>query len=184
MKEMRVLKLFITIVSLICNAYVHAQDVFTFEKIDSTGKNKKELYSLTKLFISETWKSTKDVIQLDDSENGIVLIKGSSFKEYRFWGADYIYIYSYTITFRIRDNKFKVNIDKVNCESARLATGRTVTLIQPFEGDNCPETGTFKNPGLPCKNAIIMMNDLKNELTGILKSYSDYLEKESIKDDW
>ena len=35
----------------------------TFEKIDSVSKNKSQIYSDTKMFIAEYWKSSKDVIQ-------------------------------------------------------------------------------------------------------------------------
>ncbi len=35
---------------------------------------KTHLYSATKMFIAEFWKSAKDVIQNDDKEAGIILI--------------------------------------------------------------------------------------------------------------
>lgn len=44
-------------------------------KIDSTT-TQKELYSRAKEWVAITFKSAKDVIQMDDSENGILILKG------------------------------------------------------------------------------------------------------------
>lgn len=57
-----------------------AQTNFKWEKIDSVAKTKSQLYSDTKMFIAETWKSSKDVIQNDDKEGGVLLIRGISIR--------------------------------------------------------------------------------------------------------
>jgi len=62
-------KVFI-VLSLCLSQIVFAQNDFKWETIDSTFNSKDQLYSLTKTFIAEKWKSANDVIQNDDKEGG------------------------------------------------------------------------------------------------------------------
>jgi hypothetical protein len=55
-----------------------AQSNFEWVKTDSIQKTKEQIYSATKMFIAETWKSSKEVIQNDDKDGGIILIKGKT----------------------------------------------------------------------------------------------------------
>jgi hypothetical protein len=161
------------------------QSNFQWEKMDSVSKSKNQIYSLTKMYIAETWKSAKEVIQNDDKEEGVILVKGASFQEYPFMGGIYVYMYKYTMTFKMKDNKCKVTLNNVYCEDAYMkSSGVKVTKLEPFEGDNCPETGTFRSPGLPKKRAIIMMSEFKQSLQNLVNSYLEYLKKEVKKDDW
>lgn len=65
-----------TLLMLWC-AVTFGQINFRWEKIDSVAKSKSQIYSDTKMFIAETWKSSKSVIQNDDKENGAVFIEGT-----------------------------------------------------------------------------------------------------------
>jgi hypothetical protein len=149
------------------------QSNFQWEKVDSVSKSKNEIYSLTKLYISENWKSAQEVIQNDDKDGGIILIKGASIEEFAFMGGVYVYVYKYTMTFKMKDNKYKMK-----------SSGVKVTKLAPFEGENCPDTGTFKAPGLPKKKAIIMMSEFKQNLQSLVDSYPEYIKKEIKKSDW
>ncbi len=57
-----------------------AQVDFRWEKIDSVDKSKSQIYSDTKMAIAELWKSAQSVIQNDDKEGGMILVKGASRK--------------------------------------------------------------------------------------------------------
>ena len=52
------------------------QENFKWEKSDTIPKTKSQLYSNTKMFIAENWKSAKTVIQNEDIEAGIIFLKG------------------------------------------------------------------------------------------------------------
>ncbi len=162
---------------------LRAQTNFKWEKIDSIPKTQSKIYSETKMFIAETWKSSRDVIQNDDKEGGIILVKGASIRRVSFMMGEYVYIYKYNITFRMKDNKYKMTIENVSCEDAHMATGAKITCIEPFDGENCPATGTFSAPGIPRKKAIIMMADFKLDLKNILDNYGRYIKKDSKTDD-
>ena len=171
-------------ISLFCLNLAFGQANFQWEKMDSVSKAKSEIYSLTKMYIGETWRSAQNVIQNDDRESGSILVKGASIQKFSFMGGVYVYVYNYSVTFRMRDNKYKMTLDNVFCESAYMDGGTSITKIQPFEGDNCPETGTFSAPGLPKKKAILMMSTFKQELQTLVDGYPAYLNKAKGKDDW
>ena len=110
-------KIIIIIVFFLPSFLIFGQENFNWEKIDSTSKSKSQIYSDTKLFISEYWKSSKDVIQNDDKEGGIVLIKGtlSCFETYGLIKRHFVY--SYNIKFFMKENKFRIVVDNVHCIS-------------------------------------------------------------------
>jgi uncharacterized protein YsxB (DUF464 family) len=162
------------------------QTNFKWEKIDSVSKTKSQIYSDTKMFIAKNWKSAKSVIQNDDKDAGNILIKCSSIRKVPFMMLVFVYIYNYNVEFKMKDGKYKLIIDNVYCESAFQQTGRgRVTKIDPFDGDNCPKTGTISAPGLPQKKAIKMMKSFKQDLQSIIYTYEAYIKTQSSSnDDW
>jgi hypothetical protein len=179
------MKKILLIVLSIIPFIIQAQDNFKWEKVDSIQKSKNQIYSDTKVFIAKKWKSAKDVIQNDDKEAGIIQIKGAYIKQVSFYMGEYEYIYSYLITFKMKDNKYKIVLDNVYCASARMLTGSgRVVKIEPFDGDNCPETGTFSAPGISKKKAIQMMAEVKSELQKIISSYEQEIKQPSASEEW
>lgn len=173
-------KLIFTAILCIVVATGFSQTNFKWDKSDSIAKNSSQLYIDTKMFIAENWKSSKSVIQNDDKDAGVVLIKGSSIKEVPYMMGVYTYIYNYTITFKIKDSKYKVIVDNVYCNSAYYSPGaKAVKKIEPFDGDNCPSTGDITAAGIPKKKAIIMMAEFKQELQSIIDSYEKHIKTSS-----
>lgn len=160
-----------------------SQTNFKWDKVDSVNKTKSQIYSDTKIFIAQTWKSAQNVIQNDDKEDGNILIKGNCIKTVLMAGGmqQFRYVYNYSITFRMKDGKYKISLDNVYCESATFMTNPSYTIvkIEPFEGDNCPPTGTMSNAGISKKKAILMMPELKQDLEDIVNSYEKYIKTPS-----
>lgn len=175
-------------ISLLIISSLSAQENFYWEVIDSTAKSKDQIYSATKVFIAETWRSAQDVIQNDDREGGTIIVKGLSVKEASVFTAQYRYVYRYTVTFQMKENKYRIFLKDVFCESADLTSSTAdpyVEKIHPFDGDNCPPTGTFAAPGITKKKAIRMMAEFKLELQSIVDSYIEHMAKfEVVEDDW
>jgi len=88
-------KLLTTIASLLIIASAFGQSTFRIERVDSVSKTKSQIYSDTKMFIAETWKSANDVIQNDDKENGMILIKGVTIQSKYYQMNDHKWFYSY-----------------------------------------------------------------------------------------
>jgi hypothetical protein len=169
-------KIYLTIMVMFLFIFSYSQTNFVWEKTDTISCKKDQIYSLTKLFIAENWVSSKKVIENDDKEFGLILLKGKIVKNVFFMLGEYVYVYSYNVTFRMQDGKYKIKIDNVYCEDAFMTSNKNyIAKIEPFDGDNCPETGTFKAPGITSKKAIPMMNSLKSDLQLIFDNYSAYL---------
>lgn len=161
-----------------------AQENFKWEKTDSLNKTKEQIYSDSKLFIAKTWNSANDVIQNDDKEAGIILLKGASIRKVNFMSGEYVYIYKYTMTIKMKNGKYKIELNDVYCDKAYMTgSSSNIVKIEPFEGDNCPPTGTMRAMGLPKKQAIIMMADFKKSLQDIVDSYEKAIKK-TDKDEW
>lgn len=77
--------------------------------VDSTKKD--ILYSKSKLWFANTFKSAKDVIQLDDKENGIILGKGIYQDTEKVGLAGTIQRnWKFTIKIQLKDAKYKAEI--------------------------------------------------------------------------
>lgn len=161
-----------------------SQSNFIWEKTDTTSKSKSQIYSDTKMFIAETWKSSKAVTENDDKEGGNILIKSNCIKSDTYSLQVYEYVYRYNVTFRMKDNKYKISIDNVYCESAKRDR-KQIKVIQPFEGDNSPETNAGWGGGLPKKKMILLMASVKDELQTIFDNYIRYINSPSKNSvDW
>lgn len=161
-----------------------SQTDFKWEKTDSVAKTKTQIYSDTKLFIAESWKSAQDVIQNDDKESGMILIKGIIKEEIVYGLSPYTYYYGYTVTFLMKDNKFKILLNNVTCNTTVAPVGAryTIPCLPPFEGENYPDVPNWAN--LSKKKQKELMSNLKADLQGIVDSYLISIKKQSINSGW
>jgi len=163
-------KLILVFSALLMINIVFAQADFKWEKIDSISKTKSQIYSDTKMFIAKTWTSAKDVIQNDDKDLGVILIKGKSVQAFMvsMGMCPMEYIYDYNITFRMKENKYKITVDNVVCVSAHGGTSyQSVRPIEPSGEIPYP----YKAGSLSRTRATEMMQSLRAELQSILDSY-------------
>ena len=176
-------RLFVLISILMYSSTSYCQTDFKWDVvIDSLDYSKSELYSKTKLFIGETWNSAQNVIQSDDKESGVVLVKGISVQNLYYQMNDHRWTYAYSIKFMMKDNKCRIVIDKVHCDAARCGTYEWAHM--PV-ADSYPTTKGLKTTGVNEKRYLELMTMLKSELQMIVNSYSDYVQKTTEKNsDW
>lgn len=157
-----------------------AQTNFKWDKIDSVNKTKSQIYSDTKLFIAQTWNSAQNVIQNDDKESGSILIKGSIKETITYGVSPYTYWYNYSITFLMKDNKVRIILDNVICNTMFI-TGSNVTVscLPVFEDDNYPEVA-FSMSNLSKKKQKELMYKLKNDLQHIVDDYIKTIKSQSV----
>jgi len=150
--------------------------------IDSLDDNQDQLYSKTKLFIGETWKSAQNVIQNDDKDAGIILIKGISVQNLYYQMNDHRWTYSYSIKFLMKNNKCRIIIEDVYCSAARVA--QYDWPLMPLS-DVYPSSKGMKITGVNEKRYIQLMTSLRAELQSIVDSYTDYVKKPLVNNsDW
>lgn len=164
-------------VLIISTCSSRAQKDFKWELMDSVAKSKNQIYSDTKMFISETWKSANDVIQNDDKDGGAVLIKGKTKQTAKSGLSNLTFWYSYTIKFLMKDNKYKLVIDNVLYDSGPSAMWNSYQLTP---SDEFPGLG---KSGMSGKSWAILMEGIRNDLQGIADAYVKKI-KEPVKSDW
>ncbi len=163
----------ILLIMVIFSPTVHGQTNFAWDKVDSIAKNKNEIYSSTKMYISQTWNSAQDVIQNDDKDAGMILVKGLSSQSLFFQMNDHIWTFSYTVKFLMKDNKYRILIEDVYCKSARCLQ---------YEWPHMPVSDTYpsekglKLTGVSEQKYLEIMTKLKQELQSIVDGYEKYLE--------
>lgn len=160
-------------------AFVFGQTDYQWKIKNDVNKTQSEIYSLTKQFIGVTWKSAQDVIQNDDKEGGVVLVKGLthsiSFEHMR---ATYAYRYSYNVIFKMKDGKYLFEINNVMCHSTIGSSFDNKLFIEPHEKEKC-EYST-KKFGEKCD---YLMSELKLELQAIADAYVKSMSSENLNDD-
>jgi hypothetical protein len=170
------MKKIIAIVFVIIPFLVIGQQNFSWDVRDSIAKSKDQIYADTKLFIAQTWNSAQDVIQNDDKENGLILLKGITKVSSTFQMNVHDYTYGYTVKFYQKDGKYRIVLDGVHCEKARCSV-YDWPLVEPTE-DCSVNVG-----GVPPKHLKIMMDQLKGNLQAIVDAYVVQIKKTSIVDD-
>lgn len=161
-------KTIITVAFLILS-YFNVNSQTYIESIDTLEKSKTEIYNATKLFIVDAYRQANSVIQLDDKDNGIIILKaktqqifGKGLSHYELW-------YDYTIKFQFKDNKVKFTIENVipDCTGTmKMFANKDLSIHDVYPG--------MKNSGLFEKDWNMLMNGLKAEF----KSVQDlYLQK-------
>jgi hypothetical protein len=156
-------------------ANVISQNNFEWILKDSVDMSKTQIYSLTKQFIAKTWKSANDVIQNDDETGGVINVKGlTSPIVFTHAGATYSYTYSYLITFKMKDNRFMMELNNVKCHSTLGSSFDNKYYIEPDQCDS-------KNKKFETK-CLQLMIDLKSQLQNIVDLYTK--EIESSQSDW
>ncbi len=178
MKKILSILLFIVSVN-----FSFSQTDFKWEKIDSVPKTKDQIYSDTKMFIAENWKSAQNVIQNDDKEGGVILVKGLNEQSVSF---TYVFVFEYSVKILFKENKYKLVIENVHCaKSYNNKGGSCYNCLEPFEGENYTDKGSFSSSVLPKKYAINIMALLKKDLQGIVDEYETKLSLPSpAKEDW
>jgi hypothetical protein len=167
---------------LICTtSFLYGQLNYEWQIKDSLKLTKAEIYSSTKQFIGINWKSSKDVIQNDDQEGGVILLKGLTIPiQFVQAGATYSYTYSYDVTFKMKDGKYFLTINNVKCHSTVGSSFDNKFFIEPHENANC-EYST-KKFGEKCN---YLMSELKLQLQNMADSYVKFLNSEtSSGGDW
>lgn len=166
---------------------IDAQD-FKFEKVIEVNKSQSELYSLTRMFVSDFWNSAQHVTQNQDDAAFTIQLKAITTKEIPA-GLGFLnsYTYKYSVKFQAKDGRCRIQIYDVECEEAyQIGLGSSkneIPLIQPFMGDDTDQKTKFMGLGISKKKAVELMEDLKLHFNSMILSYEKNL-LDSIDDNW
>ena len=151
----------------------------TIQSTKECQKSQSELYSIIRMYISDKWNNPKKSITNEDKELGLIQVNTE--KEIIVnagMGLKYVYTYKYNTKFRIKDNKYKIEIYDIECTDAQqigLGDSYKIPLIPYFEGENVPEKTKSMGKGVSKKKAIQMMEELRQEFESIIIGFDTYL---------
>lgn len=158
-----------------------SQSNYRVEAIDSVSKSKEQIYSDTKMFIAENWKSAKAVIQNDDKEAGLILVRAVNIQTAT-TVVVVTFTYDYTVKFQMKDNRYKITIDGVSCNQALWGNTPYSGCVEPC--DSCDLPGYGKT-GLSKSQSAQVLASLKSELSDIVVKYKAYLRSaKNNSGDW
>jgi hypothetical protein len=169
--------LLLAVMAMLFSITGFSQENFKWDVKDSIPKTKDQIYSLTKLFIADYWKSAQNVIQSDDKESGVVLIKGNVVLHKNFQLNDHVYTFPYTIKFYMKENKYRILIDNIYCESATCGGYDWPKLSMTFEYPGYLKTSLSKN------RFTEILSEVHDEMNSIISGYKKYLSN-SNNDNW
>lgn len=173
-------------ICLFATLSINAQE-FKFEKIIEVDKNQSELYSLSKMFVTDFWNSAKNVTQNQDDEAYTIQLKAIKEMEVKAgMGLVNLYTYKYSVKFQAKDNKCRIQIYDIECTDAYqvgLGTEHKIPMIQPFIGDSTDQKTKSLGKGISKEKAVEMMQELKDFFNSIISSYEKQLDS-SDDDNW
>uniref|UniRef100_UPI004048B0EA DUF4468 domain-containing protein n=1 Tax=Algoriphagus sp. TaxID=1872435 RepID=UPI004048B0EA len=157
-----------------------------YQKIFEIQGDKKQLHGIALKYIGEFYKSAKSVIDVNDSESGLIIVKGTLVRPYtRYYRkTDMMNMTletNHNLLFEIKDNRIRVTIDNlvIRINNSQLTDfEELVEVYESKDGINGNEEDfrVKANLGLP-------INAVDSDLTAFLNGISTYFEKQ-IKDDW
>jgi hypothetical protein len=165
----------ILVVSILTTTVFGQQFEMSLDKTFESNETKNDLYLKAKVFIAERFKSASDVIQLDDKENGMLLIKGSIKETFIFQLSSLDYYFSFTMKIYIKENKYRVVVSDVYNSLAPYK--HNTLLINKYRGafaDNLTKNKYWD-----------LMESLSKNLNSFVTSFENHMSKQpSIKEGW
>ena len=157
---------------------IQAQDPLSFEKIIQVDSIKKDaIYNGMKEWVGMNFKSAKNVIEIDDKEAGILIIK--SVTDYSIKNLQlscYEGYHHFTIKFQVKDGRFKASVTNFRHEN------------QPGNKETCNIGLVTTDEFYPGKSGLGMKgfnnkiwNDLKAKSELIAAGYFDEISKIKFK---
>lgn len=163
---------------------------FAQEPVASQTKDveisKSQLFAFTKMFVADKWMNANDALVNADEEVGVVQVSSKttiSIKQGMGLGCQYKY--EYTVRFRLKDNKYRIEIYDIICtDAAQVGMGSRydVPLLEYFEGEEPKAKTQSMGKGATKKQAKQVMDELRAEFQTIIDSYAKYIETNSNDD--
>lgn len=168
---------YLTLLLLFISNTLLAQENFKWDEIiDPIPFTKNDIYAKTKAFMLSTWKKKTDVVEDDDKAAGLIMLKSTTSIELK-WTKEYVF--QYTVTFKMKDNKARIIIENVYCKDAYSGVNPIDT---PPILDKYPEEKGKKETGLKKDDYENLMALLRTELTQIKEKYKKEITQ--TEDDW
>lgn len=166
------MKKIVLITFLFTSFLTKAQDAVKFSDVVLVeNTTQKQLFERSKIWLTKTYKSAKDVIQSADTESGTIIGKANfSFNPKSFMGSEAVKgTINYTISIFSKDGKYKYVIEDFRHEKFGLVTNAEETEMSLF--------GSSK--GFKKKTWQDIQNQCQEEAKGLAESLKQAMSKKS-----
>lgn len=164
----------LSMIMLILSAFAQSNFVWDETRTD-LDFDKAELYEKTKDFIAKTWDESQTVIQKDNPDEGIIVLKGVSVQHKTYEMDLYKWTYAYTTKFAIDERKVRIVIDNAYCADAQCS-GTTWPLMPVAE--DYPSSSGLNLTGVNQDRYTELMSRLRDELQSIVDRYMALVSNE------
>jgi hypothetical protein len=157
-----------------------------YQRVFEIEGQKNKLHGIALKYIGDFYKSAKSVIDVNDSENGLIIVKGTFVNSYsRYYRKTQMMNMSletdHSLMFEIKDNRIRITIDNLKIRVNGSSISDFEEFIKAYESkdglNGNEEDFRFKaNMGIP-------INLIHNDVTSFMDGIKNYFEKAS-KDDW
>jgi hypothetical protein len=148
--------------------------------IEMPNTSKDELYNRAKLWFVKTFKDSKEVLQIDDKENGKIVGKGNSKIYWNYSGLAAPTEVSLWQLFdiSIKENKIRIIITDINCKYFVTSTAYT---ISSFMNVSIEEWATKKNGKIiRPENTTKFFESVDKDIQSTLNSFEIFLKDPTI----
>lgn len=172
---------------LLLSTHVLAQNQYSWDVvIDSLDGSKTELFSKSKMFVAENWKSATDVIKNEDREAGLLLVKGKTPISILQNGGFVTVTHTFDHTVKIyhKDGRCRIKVSTDGESSVRADPPATMGSWKTIADISQPFLGVWKQ-GLTKNGYAEIQERLSKELELTVKSYEAYMRTiHVVEDDW
>lgn len=172
------------VISIILCFHTFGQEKLAFEKViktDSVGKNK--IYTELINWITENYKSTDKVIQVESKEDGLITVNGIiKYSPKKIAHLCYEGFINYSILFQIKDNRFKVELTNFT-HSVKPGNSQSCELGLITDAEIISEKGLQKAANNQnWKDLKETINSFSNNILGSIET--SVLKQLQTTDDW
>lgn len=137
------------------------------EVVPVEGVTADQLYTRAKMAVVEMFKSANDVIQLDDKENGVLIVKGANSFVYKVnafdEGTGYV---KFALKIYLKDEKYKIEISGI----ANQLVGGTELIAERLTDKECLNSkGEVKTSGLSWGRQRMAVIDTRDQMFDTFK---------------
>lgn len=151
---------------------------FEFKFIDSSTATKNELYTKAKIWITDAFKSAKDVIQMDDKDAGRIVARGVFQSPVKgMWGTPLYDYINFKITIDVKDNKYRIALTDFVHEKGTYRDAVS-------GGDMSKEKPACGTLFMSKKKFATIKEEAKKTALQLTKDFSIVMKKSLPKDDF
>lgn len=152
--------------------------VFYEKVVDASGKSASDLFSDARIWFLETFKYSKEVIQYEDKDAGIISGNGMINLELLSLGYIVQKPFYFSLRIEVKDGRYRYHISNITIDQTSSAVSQGP--IESFFS----EEWMYNRRGKPRKVMFEWYDEYEDAIIALERSLSENLINKSSEDDW